>query len=67
MLIQKKNIKFGKKKAIKLNRLNIETSNLTDYNTSQIRNAVDNNYDIDTSSISNLMCTQNLSVNSVEK
>lgn len=67
MLIQKKNIKFGKKKTIKLNRLNIEAANLTDYSTSQIRQGVDSIYDPDNSNISNLLCTQNTSVSSVDK
>jgi hypothetical protein len=49
MLVQKKNIKFGKKKTIQLNRLNIDPANLSDYQTSQNRQGGDTTFDPDSS------------------
>lgn len=78
LLIQKKNIKFGKKKQLKLNRLNMETANLTDYNTSIPREWIDginyerhnlnnDNYETDASTVTNLLWAQNVSVNIADK
>jgi hypothetical protein len=67
LLIQKKNIKFGKKKALKLNRLNFEAVNLTDYHASQNRTINDTTIETDSSVRANIICPQNVPIATVEK
>lgn len=54
LLVQKKNIKFEKKKPIKLKRLKFEPANLTEYHTSQGRKPLENKYDSTPSGVVNL-------------
>lgn len=51
---------------IKANRLQIDTTNLTDYQASQVRRPMEGNYVYDTSGISNLLSSHNSSVTSVD-
>ena len=67
LLIQKKNIKFGKKKTIKGSKINYEKANLTDYQTSQIVCPQEASFDPDSREISSILYSQNMSVNSVDK
>lgn len=66
-LFRRNNIKFGKKKTIKACRLNIETTNLTEYQTSAVRMPHENIFDHVHNGVSNLLCSQNVSVSSVDK
>ena len=54
-------------KPTKLKRLKFEPTNLTDYNTSQGRNAINKQYDQDTRGAVNLLAKQNISINSSDK
>ena len=65
LLIQKKNIKFGKK-TINGHRVNNDKVNLTDYQTSQISRKQEVKFDFDQRDLSSILWSQNISVSSVE-